>query len=139
MEGIWALTAGPGISNKMFVKWLINTIAIMCAVKFVPGIVYTGTWWGILLVGAIFGLVNTFIRPFVKLFTLPLLILSLGLFTFVINAFMLKMTSWLSETFGLGFDVHGFKPALIGALIISMVSLVLSCLMPSEERTGQRL
>lgn len=136
MEGIWVLTAGPGVSFKMFVRWLINTIAIMCAVKFVPGIVYTGEWWGILFVGALFGLVNTFIRPLVKFFTLPLLILSLGLFTFIINAFMLNMTSWLSEKFGLGFHVQGFKPALVGALIISLVSLVLSCLMPSEERTS---
>jgi len=136
VEGIWVLTAGPGVSFKMFVRWLINTIAIMCAVKFVPGIVYTGEWWGILFVGALFGLVNTFIRPLVKFFTLPLLILSLGLFTFIINAFMLNMTSWLSEKFGLGFHVQGFKPALVGALIISLVSLVLSCLMPSEERTS---
>lgn len=62
--------------GNLFIKWLINTIAIMCAIKFVPGITYAGGWWGILLVGIIFGLVNTFIRPFIKLFTLPLLIFS---------------------------------------------------------------
>jgi putative membrane protein len=124
--------------GNIFVKWLINTVAIMCAVKFVPGITYTGGWWGILLVGVLFGLVNTFIRPFIKLFTLPLLIFSLGLFTFVINAVMLSMTSWLSEEFRLGFHVQGFKPAFFGALIISFVSLVLSCLMPSEESTNPK-
>jgi putative membrane protein len=124
--------------GNIFVKWLINTVAIMCAVKFVPGINYTGGWWGILLVGVLFGLVNTFIRPFIKLFTLPLLIFSLGLFTFVINALMLSMTSWLSEEFRLGFHVQGFKPAFFGALIISFVSLVLSCLMPSGESTNPK-
>ncbi len=120
----------------MFIKWLINTIAIMLAIKWVPGIVYNGAWWGILIVGMIFGLVNTFIRPFIKLFTLPLLIFSLGLFTFVINALMLMLTSWLSGQFKLGFHVEGFKAAFWGALVISLVSIVLSCLMPSDEISG---
>jgi putative membrane protein len=119
------------------IKWLINTIAIMLAIKWVPGILYSGAWWGILIVGLIFGLVNTYIRPFIKLFALPLLILSLGLFTFVINAFMLMLTSWLSGEFDLGFHVAGFRAAFWGALVISLVSLVLSCLIPPRE-VGER-
>ena len=119
--------------DKTLIKWLINTIAIMLAIRFVPGITYTDSLWGILLVGIIFGLVNTLIRPFIKLLTLPLLILSLGLFTFIINAMMLSLTSWISGQFSLGFHVEGFKPAFWGALIISLVSMVLSCLMPSEK------
>jgi putative membrane protein len=111
----------------------MNTIAIMLAIKFVPGISYSGEWWGILIVGVIFGLVNTFIRPFIKLFTFPLLILTLGLFTFVINALMLSLTSWLSDQFQLGFNVEGFRPAFWGALVISIVSLVLGCLMPQDK------
>jgi len=117
----------------MFIKWIINTIAIILAIKFVPGIVYSGGWGGILVVGLIFGLVNTFIRPFVKLLSLPLLILSLGLFSFVINALMLLLTSLISAEFSLGFHVTGFKAAFWGALVISLVSMVLSCLAPSEE------
>lgn len=105
----------------------------MLAIKYVPGIVYAGEWWGILIVGMIFGLVNTIIRPLIKLFTFPLLILSLGLFTFVINALMLSLTSWLSESLHLGFHVEGFKPAFWGALVISVVSLLLGCLMPPAE------
>jgi putative membrane protein len=119
--------------EKYFIKWLINTIAIMIAIKFVPGIVYAGEWWGILIVGLIFGLINTFIRPFIKLFALPLLIFSLGLFTFVINALMLSMTSWLSDKFHLGFHVEGFKAAFLGALLISIASMLLSCLIPSDD------
>jgi putative membrane protein len=121
------------MTAESLIKWLINTIAIMLAIKWVPGIVYSGAWWGILIVGLIFGLINTYIRPFVKLFALPLLILSLGLFTFVINAMMLMLTSWLSREFNLGFHVAGFKAAFWGALVISLVSLVLSCLMPPRE------
>lgn len=114
--------------TRIFIKWLINTIAIMLAIKFVPGITFSGEWWGILLTGVIFGLVNTFIRPLIKFFTLPLLIFSLGLFTFVINAAMLGVTSWVSERMNLGFHVEGFKSAFIGAFLISIVSLALSCL-----------
>ncbi len=117
----------------MLIKWLINTIAIMLAINWVPGIGYSGAWWGILIVGMIFGLINTYIRPFIKLFTLPLLILSLGLFTFVINAMMLMLTSWLSGEFNLGFHVEGFKAAFWGSLLISLVSLILSCLIPPRE------
>ncbi|MDH4232429.1 MAG: phage holin family protein [Nitrospirota bacterium] len=120
--------------EKYFVKWLINTIAIMIAIKLVPGIVYSGEWWGILVVGLIFGLINTFIRPFINLFALPLLIFSLGLFTFIINAMMLSLTSWFSDTFQLGFHVENFKAAFFGSLLISIASMVLSCLIPSEDK-----
>ena len=119
--------------NQAFIKWIMNTIAIILAIKFVPGIVYSGAWWGILLVSMIFGLVNTVIRPLVKLFTFPLLILTLGLFTFIINAMMLSLTSWLSESIHIGFRVGGFRAAFWGSLVISIVSLVLGCLLPPEE------
>jgi putative membrane protein len=106
----------------------------MIAIKIVPGIYYSGEWWGILLTGVVFGLVNTFIRPLVKLFTLPLLIFSLGLFTFIINAMMLGITSWISEYLNLGFRVEGFKAALIGAFLISIVSMALSFLVNAGDR-----
>ncbi len=122
----------------MLVRWIINTIAIMLAIKFVPGISYAGDWWGMLLVGLIFGLINALIKPLITLFTLPLLVLSLGLFTFVINALMLLMTSLISAEFSLGFHVTGFKAAFLGALVISLVGMVLSCLMPSQQQHIQR-
>lgn len=123
--------------KRIFVRWLINTIAIILAVKFVPGIVYSGPWWGILVVGMIFGLVNAFIRPFVKLFTFPLLILTLGLFTFIINAMMLSITSWFSNNFELGFQVEGFSPAFWGSLVISIVSIILSFILPTDKREAR--
>lgn len=120
--------------KTFFIRWLINTIALMVAVMLVPGIVYSGDWWGILLVGVIFGLVNAYIRPLIQIFTLPLLVLTLGLFTLIINAIMLGITSWLSGQFNLGFSVAGFTPALLGALIISIVSMFLTCIMPPGKR-----
>lgn len=121
--------------KRSLIKWLMNTIAIMLAIQFVPGMAFTGEWWGMLIVGLIFGLVNTVIRPLVKFFTFPLLILTLGLFTFVINAMMLIVTAWLSDQFQLGLHVEGFKAAFWGSLVISIASLVLGCLMPPEEDT----
>lgn len=123
--------------KRIIVRWLINTIAIMLAVRFVPGIAYSGSWWGILAVGMIFGLVNAVIRPFVKLFTFPILILTLGLFTFIINAMMLSITSWFSFKFGLGFQVEGFGPAFWGSLVISIVSIILSFVMPADKREAR--
>jgi putative membrane protein len=120
--------------KNFFIRWLINTIALMVAVKIVPGIIYSGGWWGILLVGVIFGLINAYIRPLIQIFTLPILVLSLGLFTLIINAMMLGITSWFSKQFDLGFSVAGFKPAFLGALIVSIVSMMLSCMMPQEKR-----
>ena len=119
--------------ERWFLKWLVNTIAIMIAIELVGGIHYSGTWWGILLVGVIFGFVNTVIRPLISLFSLPLVVLSLGLFTFIINALMLSLTSWISGQFGLGFAVKGFSAAFWGALMISIISLMLSCLIPSRQ------
>jgi len=119
--------------DNSIIKWVINTIAIILAIKWVPGIAYSGAWWGVLIVALIFGLVNTFIRPLIKLLALPLLILSLGLFTFVINALMLLLTSLISAEFDLGFHVTGFKAAFWGSLVISLVSMVISCLMPQRE------
>jgi putative membrane protein len=80
----------------------------------------------LLIVALIFGLVNAVIRPILILLSLPLEIITLGLFTFVINAFMLLLTSWIAQGMGLGFRVDKFLSALLGALIISIVSFVLS-------------
>jgi putative membrane protein len=79
-----------------------------------------------ILVGFVFGIVNTFIKPIITLFTLPLIVFTLGLFTLIINTLMLLLTAKLSSPLNLGFHVEGFWPAFWGALIISVVSMVLS-------------
>lgn len=84
----------------------------------------------LLLVAVIFGLVNAVVRPVVKLLSLPFIILTLGLLIFVINALMLLLTSWLSEQLGLGWHVEGFVTALIGALIITVVTWGLELVLP---------
>ncbi len=83
-------------------------------------------WIALGIVALVFGAVNVVIRPVVLLLALPLQIVTLGLFTYVVNALMLLLTSWIAQGMGLGFRVDGFVPALLGALIISLVSFALS-------------
>ena len=85
------------------------------------------------MVGVVFGVVNAVVRPVVKLFSLPFILLTLGLLIFVINALMLMLTSWLSEQLGLGFSVDGFWTAVVGALIITVVSWVLELVLPGDR------
>ncbi|MGB9716559.1 MAG: phage holin family protein [Thermodesulfovibrionales bacterium] len=114
--------------SYLILRIIINAISITVAVKLINGITFTGKWWKMVIIGAIFGVVNSFIRPIVKFFTFPFIILTLGLFTFIINALMLLLTEKLSESFNLGLQIHGFWPAFWGALIVSIVSTILSWL-----------
>ncbi len=98
------------------------------ATRIVPGVVYTGGWMPWVGVALVFGVVNAFIRPVAKILAFPLVILTLGLFLLVINGFMLWLTSALSGTLELGFRVQGFWPAFWGALVVSIVSGLLSVL-----------
>lgn len=106
---------------------MINALSIAGAVKLIDGITFNGAWWKMIIVGAIFGLVNSLIKPVAKFFSLPFIILTLGLFALVINALMLGLTASLSDAFQLGFHISGFWPAVKGALFVSVVSTVLNC------------
>ena len=98
---------------------------------------YTGGWIPLLGVALVFGVVNAFVRPVARVLTFPIVILTLGLFLLVINGFMLWLTSALSDALDLGFHVQGFVAAFLGALVVSMVSGVLS-LMPAEKHVSSR-
>jgi putative membrane protein len=107
------------------------------ATRIVPGVTYTGGWMPLLGVALVFGVVNAFIRPVAKILTFPIVILTLGLFLLVINGFMLWLTSALSDALDLGFHVQGFLAAFLGALVVSIVSGLLS-LMTAERHASYR-
>jgi putative membrane protein len=109
-------------------RLLVNAAALWVAIRYVPGISFEGTWPLLFGVALVFGVLNAVIRPVLFVLTLPFLIVTLGLFTFVLNAFMLWMTSAASDLFGLQFHVSGFRAAFIGALVITIVSFALSML-----------
>ena len=107
-------------------RLLINAVALWVAIQVVDGIDYRGSWWSLLSVALVFGVLNASVRPLLKLLTIPLLIVTLGLFIFVINAAMLLLTGWVSGWLHLGFFIDGFWPAFRGGLVVSIVSLILS-------------
>ena len=115
----------------LLLRWLIQTIAIFLAAYVLKGIDVTG-FVPALAAAAILGILNAFVRPLLLLLTLPLNILSLGLFTFVINAFLLKIASLVIE----GFTVEGFWAALLGSLFISFVSALLNLFVREDGKVG---
>lgn len=112
----------------LILRITINALAIAAAVKLVEGITFTGEWWKMIIIGAVFGIVNSLIKPVVTFFTFPLIILTLGLFTLIVNTLMLIITVELSEPLRLGLQINSFWSAFKGALIISIVSMLLSWL-----------
>jgi putative membrane protein len=120
------------IMVRILIRWLILTAAILAAAYLVDGIVVTG-FWAAFFAAAILGIMNVFFKPLLIILTLPVNILTLGLFTFVINAALLKIASALIP----GFDVHGFWPAVFGAVIISVVNWLLSTLITDQGHTGE--
>lgn len=122
--------------DRLLLRWLINGIALWI-VQFVPGIKAPDDVVALAATAAIFGLVNALIRPVLKFVTCPFIILTLGLFTLVVNAVMLWLTSWLASQFDLGFVVEGPVAALVGALVVSVVSVVLSWFVRHEENAWQ--
>ena len=105
----------------ILIRWLVLTCAIMAASYVMDGIQVSG-FFSALLAAAILGVLNAIFRPILIILTLPINILTLGLFTFIINALMLMMASGLIS----GFDVSGFWSALFGSLVISVVSWILN-------------
>src|SRR5882672_7500354 len=108
------------------IRWLVNAAALWVATRLVSGVTYVGGWMPFLGVALIFGVVNAIIRPIAKLLTFPFIIVTLGLFSFVVNGLMLWLTSAFSGALGIGFHVRGFWAAFWGALVVSIVSTILS-------------
>jgi putative membrane protein len=117
----------------------INAVAIWVASYVVSGVHAGGKGTGntiltLLVVGALFGFVNALIKPVVVILTLPINIVTLGLFTFVINAMMLEIVAWLSDKLGIAFAIDSFFWSAIGAaVVVSMISLILSMVL--KDRT----
>jgi putative membrane protein len=122
-----------------FLIWVaVNALALAAAAWLLDGITVSGDSQvgrviTLLVVGLIFGLVNAFVRPIVKLLSLPFILLTLGLLIFVINACMLLLTSWLAGLFDVGFHVDGFWTAVVGAIIVSIATWVLELLIPGDQ------
>jgi putative membrane protein len=122
--------------RSLLLHWLLNAAALWVAAWLLPGLDFQGTIVQLLLVAAVFGIVNSLVRPILTVLTCPLIVLTLGLFTLVINALMLLLTGALSERWGLGFAVSGFWAAFWGGLVVGLVSVVLSLALPGPREEG---
>jgi putative membrane protein len=120
---------------NLLIRWIIASFSLFIAAWLVPGIRVEGNAWGAYAVMAvILGLINAIIRPILKLLSLPIIILTLGLFLLVINGITLWMASALAiKVFHIGFYVDGFWSAFLGALIVSIVSVILSAFFRKRE------
>jgi putative membrane protein len=125
--------------RSLLLHWILNAAALWVAAALIPGLDFNGGPGRLLLVAAVFGIVNSTLRPLLTILTCPLIVLTLGLFTLVINALMLLVTGWLSESWNLGFMVSGFWAAFFGGLVVGLVSMLLSlALMPKESPVVSR-
>ena len=114
---------------SLIIRWVLNTLALFLVVTIVPGFSYRD-WLTLAIAAAVLGLLNAIIRPILFVLTLPLTVVTLGLFLLILNAIMLELTAWLVP----GFDIRGFGWAIVGALVLSIVSLVTGRIGKSEER-----
>lgn len=117
---------------NLIIRWIITAAAVWVAAEFVPGIDVGEGFVNLLVVALIFGLVNAMVRPIVKGLACGIIVLTLGLALFIINALMLLLTSWLAGRFGYDFRVDGFVPALVGSIVITLVSWVLSVFLTDD-------
>jgi putative membrane protein len=124
--------------TKLILRWAINAIALWVAVTYVPGISGTKDWLSILGLALIFGLVNALLRPLLNLLTCPLIILTLGLGTLLINTLLFWLSGLIGGYFKIGFTVDGFWPAFFGALVVSVISVVLTLLLKDELGSRRR-
>ena len=126
--------------QNFLIRVLINAVALWAAAGLIPGISFgdedewTKKVVTVVLVALLFGLVNAVIRPIAKVLSFPFIVLTLGLFTFVVNAFMLQITEWIAEPLGLAFTIDEFFwDAVMGAVIITIVSWLLSVVLPEDD------
>ena len=123
---------------RLILRLLANAAALAVATFLLSGISLTAPTTGrkvlaLLLVALIFGIINAVLKPIFTFFTAPLVLLTLGLFLIVINALLLLLTSWLAGQLGIGWSVTGFWTAVIGSIIVSIVSFVLNAFLPNKD------
>jgi putative membrane protein len=108
--------------RHLLVRWLVNALALWVAVALLPGLHFDRGVGGLLVVAAVFGIVNALLRPILTVLSCPLVVVTLGLFLLVINGVLLWVTGWVSDRYDLGFHVDGLLWAILGGLIIGLVS-----------------
>jgi putative membrane protein len=120
--------------RRLLYSWIVNVLAIWLATVFIHGISYSDDWWRLIVAGAVFGLVNFFVKPIIKLLALPLIVVTLGIALFFINLLMLYITSWIVP----GFDIDSFMAAVWATLVITVVNWFMHGIYDVDDRRRRR-
>jgi putative membrane protein len=127
------------MGTDRLIQILVNMAALWVAVQLVDGIHFGGEWWKLLLVAVVFSLLNTYLRSILRILSIPLTLLTFGLFLLVINALMLLLTSAVSNALNLEFSVDGFGAAFLGAIVVAIAGLLLSMLIGTGRLASKPL
>ena len=122
---------------SQLIQIAINAIVLYVAVVLVPGLEFHGEWWKFVLVAVAFSLVNTYLRPILRIVTLPISILTLGIFLLIINAFMILLVGAVSVQLKLGFTVADFGAALLGAIVVAVAGFILAVTLSPARFAGR--
>jgi putative membrane protein len=120
--------------TRFILRWAINAVAIFLAIRFVPGISLQSGLLSVVWLALILGLMNAFLRPLLTLLTCPLIIVTLGLFTLLINTFLFWLTGQVGQIIGIQITINGFWPAFLGGLVVSVVSVVMTLILKDEMK-----
>jgi putative membrane protein len=113
---------------RLLLRFACNAIALYVAAWAISGVSYGNDWWSLLIAAAVFTLVNMWVKPILTILSLPFIILTLGLFLFLLNILMLYITDWLTD-----FDLKSFGAAALAAIVVSVVNWVLGMLLPDPR------
>ncbi len=127
--------------KNFLIRVVVNGLALWLAALVIPGVSlgrgdssWTNKLLTVLFVALVFGVINAFVKPVVKLLSLPFIVLTLGLFTFIVNAFMLQITEWICEWLNLDFTIDDFFwDAVLAAVVITFVSWLLNIVLPDDD------
>lgn len=124
---------------NFFLRWLITAVAVAVAVWLVPGVAVIGSqvWVGVLFLALILSLINMSIKPILQLLSLPISVITLGIFYLVVNTLMLYLSVWLANAlFGIGFEIATFGSAFVAALVISIVSTIMNGVLGTDNASS---
>ncbi len=115
--------------QKLIVRWICNVVALFVAAWILSGISYGDQWWTLFIAAAVFTLVNAWIKPILAVLSIPFIVVTLGLFYFLINVLMLYLTDWIVPHF----EIKSFWWGVLAAIIVSLVNGLLNMVMPDDD------
>lgn len=121
---------------RLMIRWLVTASGFLAAILLIPGIVPTRSGpWDVIAIALIAGLANAVLTPILRFFTLPVVVLTFGLWIFILNVILFWLVGFLGREFGFGFTLSGVMPAILGSIVVSIVSTVLGFILtPSKDR-----